>query len=70
MPVKIQGKTKYALLDTRAEVNLITLDLVEEIGLSIYIRKPSYITYTIGFTSEEGRFVRVIKDILINITRV
>ena len=51
-------------------MNLITLNLVEEIGLSTYIYKPSYITYAIEFTSEEGYFVRVIKDVLINVTRV
>ena len=43
---------------------------MEEIGLLTYIRQPGRITYTIGFTGEEGRFVSVIKDILINIAGV
>ena len=66
----MRGRTEYTLLDTGAEVNLMTLGLVEEMGLLTYMRKPGRITHAMGFTDEEGQFVGVIKDVLINVTRV
>jgi hypothetical protein len=66
----MRRKTEYALLNTGAEVNLMTLGLVEEMGLLTYIRKPGRITYTMGFIGEEGRFIGVIKNVLINVTGV
>jgi hypothetical protein len=70
LPVLMRGKTEYALLDTGAEVNLMTLGLVEEMGLTTYMRKPGRITHAMGFTGEEGQFVGVIKDVLINVAGV
>ena len=70
LPVTMRGTTEYALLDTGAEINLMTLGLVQEMGLLRYMRKPARITHALGFTGEEGNFVGVIKDVLINVAGV
>jgi len=55
------------LIDLRVEVSIILSDLVKKLGLLIFY---TFIVTMVGIIEVSKRFIRLYKDILININRV
>ena len=48
----------------------MSLDLVEDIGLSRYLRKVKFIYDAVEFNDDREKFVGIIEDFIVSITRV
>ena len=70
LPVKMRGQYEDSLLDTGAEINLMSLDLVEDMGLSRYLRKAKFIHDAVGFNGDREKFVGMIEDFVVSIAGV
>jgi hypothetical protein len=70
LPVKIRGQYEDSLLDTGAEINLMSLGLVQEMGLSQYMRKPKFVQDAVGFSGERERFAGMIEGFVVNVAGV
>ena len=55
------------MIDLRVEVSIILSDLVKKLGLLIFY---TFIVTMVGIIEVSKRFIRLYKDILININRV
>ena len=48
----------------------MSLDVVKDIDLSQYLRKAKFIYNAIEFNSNYKKFIEIIKDFIVNITKV
>ena len=48
----------------------MSLNLIKDVDLSWYLRKAKFIYDAIGFNGDYKKFMRIIKDFMISITKV
>ena len=66
-PIKINGQEVLALIDLGAEVFIILLDLVKKLELLIFY---IFIVIIIGIIEVNKRFIKLYKNVFININKI
>ena len=65
--VRVKDGMEKALVDTGAEINVMSQDLMLEMGLQRAMVKPKYVSSGVGFEGQAGeKFVGMIEDLIIN----